>query len=179
MSLTVRQKRFRVDADRAGKLLRRVRDSNAPWVVELFVLYSLLLVLAFVLPGPNELTAINPHPFWIPVLLLSVQYGPLGGFAAALVVAAFRTDNTQSHCLHAAGVADCQGVGKQAAHRFAQQCADMGKIRFHGGKMLVDCQAHRSFPLLLLVVAIHYAFLCSSGRLHGRILTVAPDLIGS
>jgi len=85
MSLSVRHKLLRVDADRAGKLLRRVRDSNAPWLVELVVLYSLLLVLAFVLPGPNELTAINPHPFWIPVLLLSMQYGSLGGFAAALV----------------------------------------------------------------------------------------------
>lgn len=81
----LRQTQLRIDFDRCRKLLLCLRDSNAPWLVELVVLYSLLLVLAYVLPGQNELTAINPHPFWIPVLLLSVQYGPLGGGAAALV----------------------------------------------------------------------------------------------
>ena len=85
MSLLSRHASSRQDVERSRTLLHRVRASNAPWLVELVVLYSLLLVLAFVLPGQNELTAFDPHPFWIPVLLLSVQYGPLGGFAAALV----------------------------------------------------------------------------------------------
>ncbi len=57
---------------------------DAPWAFELFFLFSLLLLLEFVLPGSVRLASMTPHPFWLPVILLSVQYGTGGGLAAAL-----------------------------------------------------------------------------------------------
>ena len=68
--------------------LRSARDAGAPWAFELLVLFALLLLVEFALPGHASLAAINPHPFWIPVLLLSAQYGVSGGLAAALTAIA-------------------------------------------------------------------------------------------
>jgi hypothetical protein len=60
------------------------RELGARWALELFLLFSLLLLVGFALPGVARLSSLSPHPFWIPVLLLSVQYGTSGGITAAL-----------------------------------------------------------------------------------------------
>lgn len=57
---------------------------TAPWGVSLLLIFALLLLVELALPGPARLASINPHPFWIPVILLSMQYGTTGGLAAAL-----------------------------------------------------------------------------------------------
>jgi len=59
-----------------------------PWAFELVVLFSSLLLLGYALPEPARLVSISPHPFWLPVLLLSVQYGTGGGLAAAFTAVA-------------------------------------------------------------------------------------------
>jgi polysaccharide biosynthesis protein PelD len=64
--------------------LNRHPRSYLSWIFELFILYALLLFIDAAMPGSTRLAWINPHPFWIPVLLLSVQYGIGGGLAAAL-----------------------------------------------------------------------------------------------
>ncbi len=46
-----------------------------------------LIVCEWLVPGHASLSSMNPQPFWIPVLLLSVQYGMGAGIVAA--VAAF------------------------------------------------------------------------------------------
>ena len=38
-------------------------------------LFLLLMIVEWVIPGPASLAQITPHPFWLPVVLLSVQYG--------------------------------------------------------------------------------------------------------
>ncbi len=47
--------------------------------------FGLLLLLELLLPGDARLSSINPHPFWIPVLLVSAQHGSRAGLAAATV----------------------------------------------------------------------------------------------
>jgi len=49
---------------------------------EIAVLYSILMLGDWLHPGV-ELSDIRPHPFWIPVLLLSLQYGTVSGLIAA------------------------------------------------------------------------------------------------
>ncbi len=60
-------------------------ESGAPFGAELALLFSLLLILELLYPGTMRLGAISPSPFWIPVLLLSVQYGVSAGLISALV----------------------------------------------------------------------------------------------
>ena len=62
-----------------------IRGALPPWTSEMALLYALLLLVEFVLPGHARLAAMNPHPFWIPVLLLSTQYGVGAGLSAAVV----------------------------------------------------------------------------------------------
>ena len=50
-------------------------------------LFLLLMIVEWVIPGPASLAQITPHPFWLPVVLLSVQYGSGTG----LIVAALAT----------------------------------------------------------------------------------------
>ena len=61
---------------------------EAPWAFELILLFSLLLGVEFTLLGPARLASMSPHPFWLPVILMSVQYGAGGGLAAALTAIA-------------------------------------------------------------------------------------------
>lgn len=56
-------------------------------VVEIAVLFAALTLGDWLHPG-IELADIRPHPFWIPVLLLSVQYGTVSGLIAAGVAIA-------------------------------------------------------------------------------------------
>ena len=61
-----------------------LRSAGAPWLLELLLLFALVLLVQIALPGNTRLAAIEPHPFWLPVLLLATQYGIVGGLAAAL-----------------------------------------------------------------------------------------------
>src|SRR5580704_14960111 len=54
------------------------------FVPESIVLLVVIVVVQTILPeGPAGLASL-PHPFWIPVLLMSVQYGIMGGLFATL-----------------------------------------------------------------------------------------------
>src|SRR5262249_10949760 len=60
------------------------RDGYAPWALELVIIFSLMLPIAAATPIGAHLGSISPHPLWIPVLLLSSQYGMTAGIAAAV-----------------------------------------------------------------------------------------------
>lgn len=51
---------------------------------ELALIATVLLFCEWLLPGPASLTSLSPQPFWIPVLLLSAQYGTASGLIAAV-----------------------------------------------------------------------------------------------
>ncbi len=54
-------------------------------LIEVLVLLGLpLLIDTFLLMG-DRFISVSPHPFWIPVLLVSVQYGTGDGLMAAVV----------------------------------------------------------------------------------------------
>lgn len=53
-------------------------------LIELSVLVAVILLEKFVDPFP-DLSRMNPHPYWIFVLLLSLQYGTVSGLLAAIV----------------------------------------------------------------------------------------------
>src|SRR5262249_28579364 len=54
-------------------------------LVELLVLLVVPILLEWLVPGFPDLTQIQPHPYWFPILLLSLQYGTVSGFLAAIV----------------------------------------------------------------------------------------------
>jgi polysaccharide biosynthesis protein PelD len=54
-------------------------------LVELLVLLVVPILLEWLLPTFPDLTQIQPHPYWFPILLLSLQYGTVSGFLAAIV----------------------------------------------------------------------------------------------
>jgi hypothetical protein len=53
-------------------------------VVELLVLVSLIMALGWLVPG-LDVASLQPSPYWIPILLLSLQYGTVAGLLAAAV----------------------------------------------------------------------------------------------
>jgi polysaccharide biosynthesis protein PelD len=53
-------------------------------LVELFIFGAIILAEFQVAAFPN-LTTLNPHPYWIAVLLLSLQYGTVSGLLAAIL----------------------------------------------------------------------------------------------
>jgi polysaccharide biosynthesis protein PelD len=55
-----------------------------PWgaLVELGVLFTLIILADWAFPAIG-VTALEPSPFWLPVLLLSLQYGTVAGLLAA------------------------------------------------------------------------------------------------
>ena len=61
-------------------LWTKVEPTNA---LEGSLIFSVLLVIEWVTPGPAILAHLSPHPFWIPVILMSVQKGSASGLAAA------------------------------------------------------------------------------------------------
>jgi len=63
---------------------RHRRDGYAPWAFELVIIFSMMLPIAAATPISAHLGSISPHPLWIPVLLLSSQYGTMAGVAAAV-----------------------------------------------------------------------------------------------
>jgi hypothetical protein len=56
-------------------------------LIEIVVLFVLLNAADWLHPG-IELADIRPHPYWLPVLLLSLQYGTISGLLAAGVAIA-------------------------------------------------------------------------------------------
>lgn len=61
---------------------------SATWyryVLESIVLVGLLVCVDYAFFDGNRFSGINPRPFWIPVLLMSVQYGLAGGVFAAFM----------------------------------------------------------------------------------------------
>lgn len=53
-------------------------------LVELAI-FAAAVVLEYVWPAFPDLTKLNPHPYWLPVLLISLQYGTLSGLLAAAI----------------------------------------------------------------------------------------------
>ncbi len=53
-------------------------------VLELLAFFALAFAIDFALFGGGRFQAVQPHPFWIPVILLSVQYGTSEGLLAAV-----------------------------------------------------------------------------------------------
>ena len=51
--------------------------------IELIVFFAVVLFFDAVLQFFPDLNEIKPHPFWFPVLLLSLQYGTVSGLLAA------------------------------------------------------------------------------------------------
>lgn len=54
-------------------------------VIELIVLFAILLVIERLLLSPGEFAKLQPHPYWLPVILLSLQYGTADGVLAAAI----------------------------------------------------------------------------------------------
>lgn len=48
-------------------------------------LFLVLMIIEWIIPGAASLAQIAPHPFWVPVILLSVQYGSRTGLVVAAV----------------------------------------------------------------------------------------------
>jgi hypothetical protein len=54
-------------------------------VIELVVLFALLMVVDRLIMQPGDFAKLQPHPYWLPVILLSLQYGTADGVLAAAV----------------------------------------------------------------------------------------------
>jgi len=52
-------------------------------ILELIIFFGIVAVLEWGVPSVGEIQEITPHPFWLVVLLLSLQYGTLSGLLAA------------------------------------------------------------------------------------------------
>lgn len=57
-------------------------------LVEIALLLVAPILLESFVPAFPDLTTFNPHPYWGPVLLLSLQYGTVSGLLAAIVAIA-------------------------------------------------------------------------------------------
>lgn len=79
--------RFEAFERRAPLRTRRfgVRPSA---VVELAIFFAIALLADFLIFDGDRFQSLSPHPFWIPVILLSVQYGSTEGLLAALAATA-------------------------------------------------------------------------------------------
>src|SRR5262249_36278231 len=60
------------------------RDGYAPRALEFVIILSMMLLIGAATPIGAHLGSISPNPLWIPVLLLSSQYGIKAGVAAAV-----------------------------------------------------------------------------------------------
>ena len=52
-------------------------------IAEFGLIAGLLVIWEWSLPGSTNLSSMSPQPYWIPVILLSAQYGTASGLAAA------------------------------------------------------------------------------------------------
>lgn len=63
-----------------------VRTINNKVASDIAVGLGLLLLIELALPEHATLAAVTPHPFWVLVLLVTVQHGSRAGLAAAIVL---------------------------------------------------------------------------------------------
>jgi len=54
-------------------------------IIELFVIYAVLLLIDYLFFQGSRFSEVNPHPFWIPVLLIASQYGLREGVISAVI----------------------------------------------------------------------------------------------
>ena len=59
-------------------------------LIEVSVMFAAILGLDWLLPG-IDVTTVQPHPFWLPVLVLSLQYGTVSGLVAAAIAVLLNT----------------------------------------------------------------------------------------
>lgn len=67
----------------------RILGIRASAIVEMLLGLVLLLVIDFVFFDGNRFWEVNPHPFWIVVLLMAAQYGTAEGLLAAVLATLF------------------------------------------------------------------------------------------
>jgi polysaccharide biosynthesis protein PelD len=71
--------------DGADTLMRHRFLPTRSGVIELIVLFAMLLAIERLLMSPGDFAKLQPHPYWLPVILLSLQYGTADGILAAAV----------------------------------------------------------------------------------------------
>lgn len=59
-------------------------------LIEVSVMFAAIVGLDWLLPG-IDVTTVQPHPFWLPVLVLSLQYGTVSGLVAAAIAVLLNT----------------------------------------------------------------------------------------
>lgn len=59
------------------------RPGSFMWLTELALMFGLLLALDAALGGRVNLLHLSPHPFWLPVLVVSLNHGTARGIVAA------------------------------------------------------------------------------------------------
>jgi len=57
-------------------------------IIELFVIYTVLMLIDYLFFQGSRFSEVNPHPFWIPVLLIACQYGIREGAISAIIATA-------------------------------------------------------------------------------------------
>ncbi len=69
-------------------------------LIELFVIYTVLMLIDYLFFQSSRFSEINPHPFWVPVLLIASQYGIREGvISAAMATALFLVGNVPPQSL--------------------------------------------------------------------------------
>jgi polysaccharide biosynthesis protein PelD len=74
--------------DAAQAAPRRLLGFRRVALIELALFFGVALWVDWALGNGQRFESVQPHPFWIPVLLLAIQYGTNEGVLAALVAAA-------------------------------------------------------------------------------------------
>lgn len=77
-------------ATEAESTARPTHDSRPPFefklhrnaLIELAVFLGAAAIVQLTLLEPGTLASLKPHPFWIPIVLVSLQYGTIDGIAA-------------------------------------------------------------------------------------------------
>lgn len=71
--------------DAAGALAWFWTKVGSAHALEGGLIFAVLMLVEWVTPGRATLAQLAPHPFWIPVILMTVQKGSASGLAAAAV----------------------------------------------------------------------------------------------
>jgi hypothetical protein len=63
------------------KISKMISPFAVPGWYESVFIFVILLCIEWMIPGPASLARLSPHPFWIPVILISSQYGSASGLS--------------------------------------------------------------------------------------------------
>src|SRR3954470_3928529 len=63
------------------KISKMISPCAVPGWYESVLIFVILLCIEWMIPGPASLARLSPHPFWIPVILISSQYGSASGLS--------------------------------------------------------------------------------------------------